>query len=66
MNKVLLNVIHLNSVPLNLVGTMRSGGSGGGGGGDVPDEPSIPDGYKAFFAFDGAFSAADGEFYVKL
>ena len=75
MNKVLLNVIHLNSVPLNLVGTMRSGGSGGGGGGDVPDipdvpdvpvEPSIPDGYEAFFAFDGAFSAADGEFYVKL
>lgn len=69
MNKVLLNVIHLNSVPLNLVGTMRSGGSGGGGGGDVPDvpiEPDIPEGYETFVAFDGPFLAADGEFYVKL
>ena len=70
MDRISLNIIHLNSVPLNLVGTMRSGGSGGGGG-DTPVEPDVPtpdvpDGYGLFMALDGVFSAADGEFYVKL
>ena len=61
MNKVFLNVIRLNSVPLNLVGNARRGTGGSGGGGS-----DIPEGYEAFLAMDGAFSAADGEFYVKL
>jgi hypothetical protein len=61
MNKVLLNVVSLNHVALNLVGNTRRGASGGGGGGS-----DIPEGYEAFLALDGAFSAADGEFYVKL
>lgn len=71
MNKVLLNVISLNHSSLNLVTSIARKGraGGGGGGGDVPDvpvEPDIPEGYEAFEAFDGAFSASDGEFYVKL
>ena len=70
MNKVSLNVIHLNSSMLNLVGPIRRGYRGGGGDvpvePDVPIEPDVPEGYGVFYALDGAFSAADGDFYVKM
>ena len=59
MDRISLNIIHLNSVPLNLVGTMRIGGSGGGG-------EKAPEGYEMFVTADGNFLASDGEFYVKL
>lgn len=65
MNKVFLNVIRLNSENLNLVGSMRIGHHGSGGG-DTPVVPDAPEGYAVFMAADGAFLAADGEFYVKL
>lgn len=61
MNKVLLNVVSLNRAALNLVGNARRGTGGSGGGGS-----DIPEGYEAFLAMDGVFSAADGEIYVKL
>lgn len=66
--KRMLNSIRLNTVFFNGIVSIAKKTQGGGGGDvpDVPVEPSIPDGYEAFFAFDGAFSAADGEFYVKL
>ena len=57
MNRISLNVVHLNSVPLNLVGQMRIGGSGG---------EKAPEGYEMFVTADGDFLASDGEFYVKL
>ena len=76
-----LNSIRLNTAFLNGVIAIPKRGQGGGGGGDVPDIPDIPDvpvepdepvvpgapdGYEEFLAMDGVFSAADGEFYVKL
>jgi hypothetical protein len=61
MNNVLLNVIRLNQVPLNHVGDVAVRG----GGGNTP-EGNVPDGYELFLVADGIFSAADGEFYVKL
>lgn len=69
MNTIKINSVPFNRVGLNVIGEIRSSAGGGGGGGDVPDvpvEPDIPEGYEAFEAFDGAFSASDGEFYVKL
>ena len=62
MNKVIMNVIPLNSISLNVIGQMVTRGKGGGGE-PVPD---IPDGYGQFMAMDGVFSASDGDFYVKL
>jgi hypothetical protein len=72
--KRMLNSIRLNTVFLNGIVAISKKTQGGGGGDtpdvpDVPDEPdvpSIPEGYEDFFSFDGAFLAADGEFYVKL
>lgn len=68
-----LNSIRLNSVFLNgvmpLLKRGQGGGGGSGGGGDVPDvpiEPDVPSGYEVFFASDGPFLAADGDFYVKM
>ena len=58
------NYTRLNTVFLNGIVMISRRGQGGGGGGDVPSG-DIPEGYEDFFAFDGAFSAADGEFYVK-
>lgn len=70
MNKVLLNVISINQSLLNLVPPIvRKSKANSGGGGDVPDvpiEPDVPSGYEVFFASDGPFLAADGDFYVKL
>lgn len=65
MNNVLLNVIRLNQVPLNHVGDVAVSGGSSGGGGGAP-EGDVPDGYELFLVADGIFSAADGEFYVKL
>lgn len=48
-------------MPLNLVGDVAVRG----GGGNTP-EGNVPDGYELFLVADGIFSAADGEFYVKL
>ena len=64
MNIVKLNTVSLNSISLNAIGQMVTRGEGGGGGGEpVPDTPA---GYELFLAMDGVFSAADGDFYVKL
>lgn len=65
MNNVLLNVIRLNQVPLNHVGDVAVINGSSGGGGNTP-EGDVPDGYELFYVADGIFSAADGEFYVKL
>ena len=65
MNTIRMNVISLNGVSLNLVGNPKVGGRTGGGGGGEPT-PDIPEGYGLFMAMDGVFSAADGDFYVKL
>lgn len=66
--KRVLNSIRLNSVFLNGVMPLLKRGQGGGGGDvpDVPIEPDVPSGYEVFFASDGPFLAADGDFYVKL
>ena len=66
MNTVMLNHIHLNSVPLNSAGCIRVKVHGGGGGGGGTPGGDIPEGYSLFHAADGVFSAADGKFYVKL
>lgn len=61
MNTIKLNIVSLNQIHLNLVGhkTMKGGTDGGSG--------DIPSGYAEIVSVDGKkFSAADGDFYVKL
>lgn len=56
MNTIHLNTISLNTVSLNHIGEAARGNSG----------PKAPEGYQFFSAADALFSAADGEFYVKI
>ena len=60
MDAVRLNIIVLNKATLNAVGEKDKPSDSGGG-----DTPDIPSGYEEFMVAEGAFSAKDGEFYVK-
>ena len=60
MDAVRLNIIVLNKATLNSVGEKDKPSDSGGG-----DTPDIPSGYEEFMVAEGAFSAKDGEFYVK-
>lgn len=60
MDAARLNIIVLNKATLNAVGENDKPSDSGGG-----DTPDIPSGYEEFMVAEGAFSAKDGEFYVK-
>lgn len=64
MSRIKLNTIGLNRLSsghydLNNVGGERRPVA------DPGETPDIPSGYEEFMVTEGAFSAKDGEFYVK-